>query len=115
MKELTATDVEIIWTGMKINFLERELRENRNNLTHEELSDWARKLKQQTLRSMIKRYNRLCKKSWKVDEYQAYEQMEIQRRIDEAREKQRAYDDREDMYNDMGIESYDVWRDEQMC
>ena len=114
MKELTATDVEIIWTGMRINFLETELRENRDRLTNKELSDGARKIKQQNLRSMIKRYNRLCRKSWKVDEYRAYEEMEIQRRIDEERERRSREYDIEDYYNSMWLEAYDVYSDEQM-
>lgn len=112
MKELTATDVEIIWTWMRINFLERELKENKDRITNKELSEWARKIKQDNLRSMYKRYKRLCRKSWRKDEYESYMAMKNEQRVEEELERQRAYDDREEYLNSMGLESYDLYREE---
>ena len=113
MKELTVSDIEIIWTWMKINFLERELKENKDRFTHKELSDWARKVRQDQLNSMYKRYKRLCKQAWKIDDYNRYMDWKNEQRIEEELEKQRAFDDREEYLNSMWMESYDVRRDEQ--
>lgn len=109
MNTLTATDVQIIGTWMKINYLERELRENRDIKSHRELSEWGRKLKQQLLNSMLKRYKRLLKWSGRMEEFEHYMEMKAERDLEEQR--MRAYEEREAMLNEEWLESYDLYTD----
>lgn len=109
MQTLTATDVQIIGTWMKINYLERELKENRDLTHHRELSEWWRKLKQQQLRSMIKRYKRLLKSSGRMEEFEHY--MELRAERDREEQKMRDYDEREAQYEDVWLEEYDLYTD----
>lgn len=103
---LTATDVQIIWTGMKIQYLERELRENRDISHHRELSEWGRQLKKQQLRSMVKRYKRLLKWAGRMEEFEHYMELKAERQRED--ELMRAYDEREEQLNEMWLESYDL-------
>lgn len=109
MQTLTATDVQIIWTWMKISYLERELKENRDLKTHKELSDWARKLKKQNLRSMIKRYKRLLKWAGRMQEFEHYMELKAERDMEEQR--MRAYDEREEQLEEVWLEEYDMYND----
>lgn len=72
MWELKAVDIQLIAKWMQITNLERELRENRERWTWKELSEWARKMKQQLLKSFQKQYKRMIKKNNKFDEYGYY-------------------------------------------
>lgn len=109
MNELTATDVQIIATGMKINRLERELKDNRDTITKKELSDWARQLKRQHLRSMIKRYKRLLKWAGRMQEFEHYMELKAERDLEEQR--MRAYEEREAQLEEVWLEEYDMYMD----
>ena len=82
MKELTAVDVQIIATGMKINRLERELYDGRDYAGRELSSGW-RKLRQDQLNAMRKRYKRLVKQNNKFDEYGYYLEKQAERQREE--------------------------------
>lgn len=109
MQQLTAADVQIIAKGMQIQNTERELRENRQKWTNKELTEWERKMKQQLLNSLKKQYRRLVKKNDKFDEYGHYLEQQAEMRREE--EKLRAYEEREEYLNDMGLEEYDLYTD----
>lgn len=112
MKTLKAIDIQIIAKGMLIKRLEDELQTNRDRLTKCELSEWARKLKQDKLRAAQKEYKRLCK-AWGYD-IEADRERADMNRFEEQREfSQKFYNDREEYLNSMWLESYDVRCDEQ--
>lgn len=91
---------------MEIQKVENELKFNVDWRTKEELSDWGRETRRAKLRMLYKDYRKLLKKAWRLDEYEAYQEYKADMNREE--EKLRAYDEREEVLNDVWLESYDL-------
>jgi hypothetical protein len=84
---------------MQVQKLERELRENRDYSTKQELSEGGRRLKKDKYRSLLKRYRRALKKTGRMEEFEHYMELKAERQMEEDR--MRAYDERENELNEM--------------
>lgn len=104
--KITAEDVVIMSLWMQVQKLERELRENRDYSTKQELSEGGRRLKKDKYRSLLKRYRRALKKTGRMEEFEHYMELKAERQMEEDR--MRAYDEREAELNEMWLESYDL-------